>query len=113
MGAGVLGEIYTEGCPNISGIALEKIPSISTAKLGLVAIPLGYSVTECGVEISVDDCWGTMISLSPEVVLGRLTCNTAGLLVDWASQIDCLGRGTCSGSKPPFKPSGYTTLLPN
>ena len=31
--------------------------------------------------------------------------------VDSASQIGSLGRGTHTGSKPPFKPSGYTTQV--
>ena len=56
MGAGLLGEIHTEGCPEESSIALERIPSISSTMLGPVAISLGYSVTECGVEIGIDDC---------------------------------------------------------
>ena len=73
MGTGLLGEICTKGCSNISSIVLEKSPSISSAMLGPVAISLGYSVMECWVEISIDDHWGAMISLSPGVVLGRFT----------------------------------------
>ena len=113
MGTGLLGEIHTEGCPNELSIVLERIPSISSAMLGPVAISLGYSVTECGVEMGIDDHLGETIGLSPGVILERFTYNMASLLVDSASQIDCLGRGTNSGSKPPFRPFGYTTLLPN
>ena len=47
-----------------------------------------------------------MIGLSPGVVPERFTCYMASLLVGSASQIDCLGRGTTSGSKPPFRSSG-------
>ena len=55
MGAGLLGEIHMEGCHNVSSIVLERIPSISSIMLGPVAISLGYSVTECGVEIGIDN----------------------------------------------------------
>ena len=55
MGTGLLGEICTEGCPYVLSIVLEKSPSISSAMLGPVAMSLGYSVTECGLEIGVDD----------------------------------------------------------
>ena len=54
-GPGLLGEIHAEGCPHISSIALEKSPCISSAMLGLVAISLGHSVTECRVELGIDD----------------------------------------------------------
>ena len=90
----------------------KRIPSNSSIMLGPVAISLGCSVMECRVEISIDDHWGATIGLSPGVVLERFTCNMASSLVDSASQIDCLGRGIHSGSKPPFRPSAYTTSLP-
>ena len=69
--------------------------------------------TECREEISIDDCWEVAIVTSLQMVLGRFTCNMTGSLVDSASQTDCLGRGTCIGLKPPFRPSGYTTSMPH
>ena len=87
--------------------------STSSSMLGLVTVSLGHSVKECREEIGIDDCWEVAIVTSPWVVLGRFTCNMAGLLVDSISQTDCLGRGTCISLKPPFRPSRYTTSLPH
>ena len=56
MGGGLLGEVCAESYPGVSSIVLEKSSSISSAMLGPVAISLGHSVTECGEDISIDDC---------------------------------------------------------
>ena len=46
------------------------------------------------------------------VILGRVICNWVASPVDSASQIGSWGRVIHTSSKPPFKPSGYTTSPP-
>ena len=103
MGGGLLGEVCAESCSGILSIVLEKSSSISSTMLGLVAISLGHSVTECREEIGINDHSGTAFGMSPPVVLGRVNCNRVDLQVNSMSQIGSLGKGACRGSKPPIQ----------
>ena len=54
-----------EGSPDIVNIGFDRRSSISSIMLGLVAISLGHSVTECGEETSIDDDRGMAFGKSP------------------------------------------------
>ena len=108
----LLGEWHVEDSPGISNIGFNRSSSISSVMLRPVIFSLGYSVTECWEETSVDDHRGMAPGESPWVVLGRVICSQVLSLVDSASKSGSLGRVTCTGSKPLFKPSGYITTPP-
>ena len=82
--------------------------------LVLVVVPLGCFMVECREEGDVEAVWGAgvMGTWSLGFMLDRSTFNDEGL---WPSllrvsmfQTDGSGSENCLGSKPPFKPLGYT-----
>ena len=109
MSVGLLGEISVGGCSELSGIANDNSSSISIVMLGWETRSLGYSVTECGDQIGVEDHCG--------MILGQFTCKSTDLQADSAweseSKIGSLGRETHSSSRPPCRPSRYTTSTPH
>ena len=69
-----------------------------------------YSVMECEIEISVDDCWEATMCLSPGMVLGRFTCNTEGSLVTWHPRSIVWGEEPVVISSPHSNPLGILLL---
>ena len=100
-----------EDSPGISNMGFNK-RSVISIRLGSVTTLLGHSVMEFGEETGVDNCRGIASRESPWVVLGRVICNQVSSLVDPISQSGSFGRVTHTGSKPPFRPHGYITILP-
>ena len=99
--------------------ALDSSSWNLAAMLVWVAVSLGHSVAECREEGSVEALHGAgaMGIWPPSVTLKRSTCNSKGLQAGLQrvsmSQVGGSGSKNCIGSKPPFRPLGYTTWFPH
>ena len=106
-------------CPGtrlqVLSTALDSSSWSLAAMLVWVAVSLGHSMAECREEGSVEALWGAgaMGIQLPNIMLKRSTCNSKGLQMDsWRVSMSQAGGSrikNCTGSKPPFRPSGYTT----